>query len=326
MVEVDSFVINFGTFMPGKLLGSTLLIKNRSRQEQVLHLTINHASEIIDVGAYREDARYGMFRDYCESGEIVRGKSSKGLSEVQLANSESAYKCWFLEDPGTKDLVKKITLRLGAECQQEFIVVVRAPSTPKPDSLLSFIDLDLATHEHTPQLLEEVQKRPGREHYSFSDLEELGRLKVMIMGKIDPPKIFCPRILTETQEGQKIIPVALKRQGGCQKFRVPFRNEGSQDAEVEFSFIKVGENPEVLAENEFSMNEVLEFYCMPGTLKIAKDTNQILSMLIKVNMDKMREFERRGLVVKNSLLKLLLGKVKDSQVLYSFYVDVKFAV
>lgn len=105
---------------------------------------------------------------------------------------------------------------------------------------------------------------------------------------------------------------------------MPFRNEGSSEAEVEFSFIKVSESPSALLPGEYSMNEVLEFYCMPGTLKIAKDSNQILSMLIKVNYEKVRELEARGKVMKNQLLKLLLGKVKDTSVLYSFYVDVRF--
>jgi len=63
----------------------------------------------------------------------------------------------------------------------------------------------------------------------IEDLERESTMEVLLLGKVDPPKIFCPRILKETQEGQKIIPVALKRQSGCQKFRVPFRNEGSHE-------------------------------------------------------------------------------------------------
>lgn len=93
---------------------------------------------------------------------------------------------------------------------------------------------------------------------------------------------------------------------------------------MEFSFIKVSEGADALLEGEFSMNEVLEFYCMPGTLKIPRNSNMILSMLIKVNYEKLQDLERRGKTMKNTLLKLLLGKVKDSSVLYSFYVDVKF--
>jgi len=148
-------------------------------------------------------------------------------------------------------------------------------------------------------------------------------MSILMVGKIDPPKIFCPRILKEAGE-EKVIPIALKRSSGCQKFRVPFRNEGSCEQEVEFSFIKVGEGGNALQPNEFSMNEVLEFYCMPGSLKIPKNSNQIMSMLIKVNYEKLQELEGQGLQLKNQLLKLLLGKIKGTPVLYSFYVDVSF--
>jgi len=48
-------------------------------------------------------------------------------------NSERTYKCWYLENPQTKDLVKHITLKLGPGCDQEFIIVVKAPSVPKED-------------------------------------------------------------------------------------------------------------------------------------------------------------------------------------------------
>ena len=182
----------------------------------------------------------------------------------------------------------------------------------------------LSTNDIDIPFLKKVQGKRNDNGLTIKDLERESQMDVLLLGKIDPPKIFCPRILKETQEGQKIIPVALKRQTGCQKFRVPFRNEGSSEQEVEFSFIKVSEGAEALLPGEFSLNEVLEFYCMPGTLKIPKNSNMILSMLIKVNYEKLNDFERKGRVMKNTLLKLLLGKVKDSSVLYSFYVDVKF--
>ncbi len=168
---------------------------------------------------------------------------------------------------------------------------MRAPSTGKVDSLLGSLKISINHEEGSENVLSMWQKKAGFENLDLAGMNALGQKEVLLLGKIGPPKIFCPRILTETEEGQKIIPVALKRQSGCQKFRVPFRNEGSSENEVEFSFIKVGENPDALLPNEYSMNEVLEFYCMPGTLKIAKNSNQILSMLIKVNYEKIKEIE-----------------------------------
>lgn len=41
VIELDANVINFGTFAPGKLLGSTLLVRNKSDQEQVVQLVVD---------------------------------------------------------------------------------------------------------------------------------------------------------------------------------------------------------------------------------------------------------------------------------------------
>ena len=72
-----------------------------------------------------------------------------------------------------------------------------------------------------------------------------------------------------------------------------------------------------------SLNELLEFYCMPGTLKIGSETNQILNVLIKVNTAKLAAEEAAGRAVQKSMPKLLVGKIKDTSILYSFFVDVK---
>jgi len=40
---------------------------------------------------------------------------------------------------------------------------------------------------------------------------------------------------------------------------------------------------------EISMNEYLEFFCMPGTLKISADATGILSVMVKVNTDKLEK-------------------------------------
>jgi hypothetical protein len=44
MITVDSYVLNYGTFMPGKLLGSTLSVVNESPFEQIVELSIDAAS------------------------------------------------------------------------------------------------------------------------------------------------------------------------------------------------------------------------------------------------------------------------------------------
>lgn len=45
IIEVDSHIINFGDFYPGKLLGSTLLVRNTSKTEHIVQLTLDSESK-----------------------------------------------------------------------------------------------------------------------------------------------------------------------------------------------------------------------------------------------------------------------------------------
>jgi hypothetical protein len=44
VISVDSYILNYGTFLPGKLLGSTLNVGNNSSFEQIVELSIDAAT------------------------------------------------------------------------------------------------------------------------------------------------------------------------------------------------------------------------------------------------------------------------------------------
>lgn len=72
-------------------------------------------------------------------------------------NSEEIYECWHIENPKTKELTKKITLKLGPQCEQEFIIVMRAPSTSGKEMLYAFLNLNLFTDDEYMEKL--IKKR-----------------------------------------------------------------------------------------------------------------------------------------------------------------------
>lgn len=120
-------------------------------------------------------------------------------------------------------------------------------------------------------------------YLSFSEMKAKKRMQVMMAGVIEPPRLLCPKSVLDAHAGKKVVPIAIKQIGGTQKFRIPFKNESAKDLDIEFSFVKIGERKD----EEISMNEYLEFFCMPGTLKIASESTGILSVMVKVNNDKL---------------------------------------
>ena len=146
-------------------------------------------------------------------------------------------------------------------------------------------------------------------------------MQVLVCGVIEPPKLSCPKSVHDDWAGKKLIPIALKQAGGTQKFRIPFMNESSKDLDIEFSFVKIGEKKK----DEVSMNDYLEFFCMPGTLKMNAESAGILQVMVKLNPEKLERAKNNdeGKVVSTSLLKLLIAKVLETNMIYYFLFNVE---
>lgn len=60
-----------------------------------------------------------------------------------IKNSEKEFNCWFIENPLSKELQKKISVKIGPNQNQEFIVVVKAPKNKLTERIVSFIDIEM---------------------------------------------------------------------------------------------------------------------------------------------------------------------------------------
>jgi hypothetical protein len=60
-----------------------------------------------------------------------------------IPNSELSLNSWFIENPKTKDLVKTLNFILPASSEQEFIIVMKAPTDRPQYNLASFLSLTL---------------------------------------------------------------------------------------------------------------------------------------------------------------------------------------
>ena len=63
-----------------------------------------------------------------------------------IVNSEIKHESWYIENPISKELTKRITLKLGPKAEQDFIIVVRSPNVKKSENLLSVINIGLLTY------------------------------------------------------------------------------------------------------------------------------------------------------------------------------------
>ena len=132
ILEIDSNVINYGQFICGKILGSTLLLSNISNKDQIVTMSISREKNFpCDqiFGQYNRDELPFQYKD----GTLIK-------------NSEIEFNCWFIENPVSKELQKNITIKIGPQMSQEFIIVVKAPKNRLQSRVVSFIDINL-THD-----------------------------------------------------------------------------------------------------------------------------------------------------------------------------------
>ena len=90
ILDVDSNVVNYGQFICGKILGSTLQLTNTSGAEQTINLGISKKKQFdCDeiFGQYNREELPFSYKD----GTLID-------------NSESNHACWFIENPESKEL------------------------------------------------------------------------------------------------------------------------------------------------------------------------------------------------------------------------------
>jgi len=145
--------------------------------------------------------------------------------------------------------------------------------------------------------------------------------QVLLAGKLENPLIQCAKAMDDSNHNCQVIPLAIKKQGGQQKFRIPFKNVSEKaDADVDFSFVRIQKRAD--EGEEKSILNYLEFFCQPATLKLNGGQQSLLNVLVKVDYAKMTA-ELTEKEIKRESEKLLIGKVKDTGLFFDFFVSLK---
>lgn len=194
MISIDTKVLNYSQFFPGKMLGSTLSVGNLTNSEQIVELSVDAASL-----KYSKKSIEEKFGNPDLPFKLSEFDSSKKQTD-SVVNSEVKYESWFIENPVSRELTKRITLKLGPKAEQDFIVVVRAPSTKRSENLLSIINLGLLTYAD-----EQFGVRDSFEDYLktkfggsmkdfLKDRKKVAlaqRIEILLAGRVEIPNLIC---------------------------------------------------------------------------------------------------------------------------------------
>jgi len=137
MIFVDSQILNYSSFYPGKMLGSTLSVGNLSNCEQIVELSVDAGNV-----SYQRD----FIKEKFDKPSLPFSLEDSEKKSGAVVNSEIKHEAWYIENPVSKELTKRITLKLGPKAEQDFIIVVRAPNTKAPENMLSMINIGLLTY------------------------------------------------------------------------------------------------------------------------------------------------------------------------------------
>lgn len=112
VIFVDSYILNYSTFYPGKLLGSTLSVGNTSNSEQIVELSIDSGSFQFSKAALKDKFGNPELPFSLDAQE----QDSKKTTDT-IVNSEIKHEAWYIENPISKELTKRITLKLGPKAE-----------------------------------------------------------------------------------------------------------------------------------------------------------------------------------------------------------------
>ena len=142
----------------------------------------------------------------------------------------------------SKELQKKISVKIGPSQNQEFIIVVKAPKNKLTERIVSFIDVQM---EEQP-----IINQKQVDHKSSSVVSQkkiinsievllLGLESPLELGYLDNPRIKCMKQLFNKSAQSDVVSLAVKKASGIQRFKLPFKNLSSYlDSDIEFAFIR----------------------------------------------------------------------------------------
>lgn len=139
---------------------------------------------------------------------------------------------------------------------------------------------------------------------SISVQGAMGSYIIDLNALVSVPKVFCPKELFFKGLDYKIVKLAIK-EGKKQEFKIPIRNQGETPVTLELEFHEPESNRE--------QKPLFDCLVHPNVITVAPNSNALTSLLLKP-VKSVRKDEEKP----KSERKILVGRVKDSALIYSF--------
>lgn len=131
ITELSNDILSYERFYPGRILGNTFTIINKS--DKTLKIEVDFTNEGIDRQTVTD--RLLEFYEVTKVKDIEQPYQK--FSQQEYVDSEKEFKCWFIEDPYKKTLVKRAEYELKPFDSFEFIIVLKSPVVKKAHFLLT---------------------------------------------------------------------------------------------------------------------------------------------------------------------------------------------
>jgi hypothetical protein len=207
------------------MLGSSLVVTNKTQYEQIIELNVDNLSYIYSKSQLNESF-------FQKRGETWKADNLPfPLEKNQFVNSEMKYELWWIENPLTKEMTKRITIKLGPKSMQEFVIVIKTPNVKRTENLLSIINIGLLTLPNDrfgqSESFEDYLAYfyDGKMRDFLNDRKKVGAIQkttVLLAARMASPVLVCPKEFqvndlqyARTLNKHKVIPLAVKKPGGA---------------------------------------------------------------------------------------------------------------
>ena len=264
LIATDAHILNYGSFLVGKMLACNLKISNISEEDISIDLSFDQSQYL------------------SSSGLPIHKLTSVEQMGSKAINSEKKYSCWFFEDSDSKDLVKSMNISIEKECTSEILVVFKSPKISKAERLYSIINIIKSAKNESL-----IQKS----------------MKIVLHANLETPMLSCCKELNTLDGRLQLIPLVVKKDIGVNRFRIPFKNQGNFELNIEFSIEPIPHIPGLVG---------VEYIVLPAKCTIAPKQLGIMNLAVKCI--------RIGETTKKDQ-KLLVVRLNETQVLYTYLLE-----